>query len=65
MRRGQKWPFLTLRNIRMTQGRSQEGLDPLRKNLNRSESTAQNYLEGPDPPGYALGMTPNVDTEQR
>jgi len=28
------------------QGRSQEGLGPLQKNLNRNESTAQNFLEG-------------------
>jgi len=30
----------------LQQWRSQEGLVPLQKNLNRSESTAQNFLEG-------------------
>jgi len=28
------------------QGRSQDGLGPLKKYLNRSESTAQNYFYG-------------------
>ena len=31
------------------QGRTQEGLNPLRKNLNRSESTAQNFFGGSRP----------------
>jgi len=36
------------------QGCAQDGLDPLRKNLNRSESEAQNFFGGgPDPPGWS------------
>ena len=41
--------FLILHAICTMQWRSQEGLGPLQKNLNRSESTAQNFLEGPRP----------------
>ena len=41
-------------NMSLTdQGRTQEGLNTLRENLNRSESTAQIFFGGgPDPPGY-------------
>jgi len=41
----------------LLQRRSQEGLVTLRKNLNRSESTAQNFFGGgQDPPAYATGL---------
>ena len=35
------------------QEHTQEGMDPIRKNLNRSESTAHFFGGVPDLPGYA------------
>ena len=40
-----------------TQGRNQEGLDPIQKIEPQREFGSKFFIWGPDPPGYAHGGT--------